>query len=61
LRYSAKVGRDRVSPAIMASHGLSFFRSVLQVGDVDFLRRRIAVSPQEQRAGGANVEIRLPK
>jgi integrase len=35
--------------------------SALQVGDVDFLRRRICVARQVQRPDGRTVEIRLPK
>lgn len=35
--------------------------AALQVGDVDFLRRTLAVSRQVQRAGGGQVEIRAPK
>lgn len=48
--------------AVCAFAGLRLGEAAaLQVGDVDFLRRRITVSRQVQRAGGGNVEIRLPK
>ena len=33
----------------------------MQVGDIDFQRRILTVSRQVQRAGGDEVEIRLPK
>ena len=33
----------------------------LQVGDIDFLRRNLAVQRQVQRAAAAGVEVRLPK
>jgi integrase len=35
--------------------------AAVQVGDVDFLRKQLAVSRQVQRAGGGEVEIRAPK
>jgi integrase len=35
--------------------------AALQVGDVDFLRRRVVVSRQVQRGPGGTVELRAPK
>jgi integrase len=48
--------------AVCAFAGLRLGEAAaLQTRDVDFLRRRIVVSRQVQRAGGGTVEIRLPK
>jgi len=48
--------------AVAAFAGLRLGEAAaLQVGDVDFLRRTLAVSRQVQRAGGGQVEIRAPK
>ena len=35
--------------------------AAVQVADIDFLRRRLSVSRQVQRAGGRQVEIKAPK
>jgi integrase len=35
--------------------------AALQVGDVDFLRRRVVVSRQVQRGPGGTIELRAPK
>lgn len=35
--------------------------AAVQVGDVDFLRRTLRVARQVQRAGGGEVDVRLPK
>ncbi len=35
--------------------------AAVQVGDIDFLRRTLAVSRQVQREGGGQIDIRLPK
>jgi integrase len=54
--------RFRVYVAVCAFAGLRRGEaSALQVGDVDFLKRRISVCRQVQRADGRAVEIRLPK
>jgi integrase len=54
--------RFRVYVAVCAFAGLRRGEaSALQAGDVDFLKRRISVARQVQRADGRTVEIRLPK
>jgi integrase len=54
--------RFRPFVAVCAFAGLRLGEAAaLQAGDVDFLKRRISVARQVQRAGGRNVEIRLPK
>ena len=48
--------------AVAAFAGLRLGEAAaLQVGDVEFLCRRLQVSRQVQRAGGGKVEIRAPK
>lgn len=54
--------RFRAFVAVCAFAGLRLGEAAgLQVGDVDFLRRQIAVSRQVQRAGAGVVDVRLPK
>jgi len=54
--------RFRAYVAVCALAGLRRGEaSALQVGDVDFLKRRICVARQVQRPDGRTVEIRLPK
>ena len=48
--------------AICAFGGLRLGEAAaLQVGDVDFLRRRVVISRQVQRGPGGTVELRAPK
>jgi integrase len=52
----------RAFVAVCAFAGLRLGEAAaLKVGDVDFLRRTLAVSRQVQRANGGTVEIRPPK
>lgn len=52
----------RALVALAAFAGLRLGEAAaLQVGDVDFLRRQLAVARQVQRAGRGRVEIRAPK
>jgi integrase len=54
--------RFRSFVAVCAFAGLRLGEAAaLQVGDVDFLRRQVAVSRQVQRAGAKKVDIRPPK
>jgi integrase len=54
--------RFAVFVAVCAFGGLRLGEAAaLQVGDVDFLRRRVLVSRQIQRGGGGTVELRAPK
>ena len=58
----ATPGRWRAFVALCAFAGLRLGETAaLQVGDIDFLRRALAVSRQVQRAGAGHVEIRPPK
>jgi integrase len=64
VRAMLDAAQDDFRPfvAVCAFAGLRLGEAAaLQVGDIDFLRRRIAVSRQVQRAGKGEVEIRLPK
>jgi integrase len=54
--------RFAVFIALCAFGGLRLGEAAaLQVGDVDFLRRRVVVSRQVQRGSGGTVELRAPK
>lgn len=54
--------RFRSFVALCAFAGLRLGEAAaLQVGDIDFLRRKLAVDRQVQRAGGGLVEIKPPK
>lgn len=58
----AAPGKWAALVALCAFAGLRLGEAAaLQVGDVDFLRRTLAVSRQVQRANGGEVEIRAPK
>lgn len=70
LPTPAQVGEilDAADPAFRAFIALAAFAGLrlgeiagLQVGDIDFLRRRLEVRRQVQRAGAGLVEIRAPK
>ncbi len=59
---------DAAAPSFQALVAVAAFAGLrlgeaaaLQVGDLDFLRRRLHVRRQVQRAGGSAVEVRAPK
>jgi len=52
----------RALVALAAFAGLRLGEAAaVQVGDIDFLRRQLAVARQVQRAGGKRTEVRAPK
>jgi integrase len=64
VRALLETADERFRPliAVCAFAGLRLGEAAaLQLGDVDFLRRTIAVRRQVQRENGGTVEIRLPK
>lgn len=61
LMHSAEP-RFKAFIAVAAFSGLRLGEAAgLQVGDVDYLRKSMAVTRQVQRAGGGKIEVRPPK
>ncbi len=59
---AAAEGPFRAFVGLSAFAGLRLGETAaVQLGDVDFLRRALRVSRQVQRAGGGEVDVRLPK
>jgi len=60
--FAATLEQYRALVALAAFAGLRLGEAAaVQVGDVDFLRRQLAIRRQVQRAGGRRTEIRPPK